>query len=145
MRAVIAMLAVLAAARPAHACIIDSTTPVTFGSYDVLSTTPLDSTGTITYICLVSLSIRIDISNGSNGTYSVRRMTGPGGDKLDYNLFLDAARTRIWGDGTNSTERYGPYIGLLVLTTLTVYGRVFAKQDVRAGSYTDTLTVTLNY
>jgi spore coat protein U-like protein len=146
MRTVIAILIVLvAAARPADACLIDSTSSVSFGSYDVLSSSPLESTGTITYICVVSLSIRIDLSNGGGASYVTRKMSGPAGDKLNYNLYLDAARTRIWGDGTNSTERYGPFVGLLVLSTLTVYGRVSPQQDVRAGAYSDSITVTLNY
>lgn len=143
---IVALIALGIAARPADACALDTSTPfaVSFGSYDVFSNTPLDVAGSISYWCVISLSIRIDISAGS-GTYTQRQMPGPAGEKLNYNLYLDAARTRVWGNGTSSSERYGPVIGLLVVTAIPVYGRVFARQDVKAGSYGETLTVTLNF
>jgi spore coat protein U-like protein len=67
---------------------------------------------------------------------------------LNYNLFLDSNRSTIWGDGTGSTSYVSAGSLLAVGTSnrqYTVYGRVPAGQDRGAGSYTDTIVVTLNY
>jgi spore coat protein U-like protein len=127
-------------------CSFNSTVGVSFGAYRYFSSTPTDSTGSITYTCLLPLiPITIDLSKGSAPTYVPRQMR-KGTDTLDYNLYLDASRVSIWGDGTGGSSRYGPIsppFGAPV--TVTIYGRIPASQNVRIGSYTDTVTVTINF
>jgi spore coat protein U-like protein len=66
--------------------------------------------------------------------------------RLDYNLFLDANRTTIWGDGTGGSSRSGPIMPpLLTQVTVTVYTRIPARQNVRVGHYTDSITATINF
>jgi spore coat protein U-like protein len=68
-------------------------------------------------------------------------------NQLLYNLFVDAARTVIWGDGTGGTQF------LLVRNprpnnqdiSVPIYGRIPALQDVRVGNYTNTITATINF
>src|SRR5664279_5642945 len=73
-------------------------TPVSFGSYDVFSPVPLASTGTVTYRCLFAQSMTIWLDKGLNApTNSPRQMTS-GIDRLNYNLYLDAGHTQVWGD-----------------------------------------------
>lgn len=55
----------------------------------------------------------------------------------------NTARTIIWGDGTSGTSIVT--VNNVRNTTRTVYGRIPALQDVRAGSYSETLTVTVTY
>lgn len=141
-----ALAAGLLAADPAAAACTVSATPVAFGTYDVFAATPLDSTGSVTYRCEPrDRNITITLDAGGGGSFSARRMSGAG-DTLRYNLYLDAARTTVFGDGTGGTALYSdrnPPGNRDV--TVTVYGRIPAGQDVSAGIYTDVVTVTINF
>lgn len=112
---------------------------VSFGSYDSLSPIPLDGVGNIHVNCDVSVSLTVTLGPGA-GTYNQRHMSA-GADSLDYNLFTDASRTVIWGDGIagNSVSVTSDNVDL------PVYGRVTARQNVPANSYTDSVTVTISY
>ncbi len=137
----------------AHAatCTI-SATGVAFGTYNVFATSPGDSTGSIRFRCTGPgnssgnrISVTIGISRGASTTFTPRTMSGPV-DALGYNVFRDAARTSIWGDGTAGTQVYAnTNVPRNTNVTVTMYGRVPAQQDVRAGTYTDTLTVTIDF
>lgn len=144
---IIAVLAGSLYASDAHAqsCTI-SATSVNFGNYNVFDGTDVDSTGTVTYRCNSSArNITVGLSQGASGTFNPRRME-KGVEVLYYNLFRDASRTTIWGDGTSGTSVYS--IGNPPNNTnvnLTVYGRVAAGQDVSAGSFSDTVTAVINF
>ena len=132
-------------AQLAPSCTI-SVTSVAFGSYNVFTTTPTDSTGTITYECNSRASnISISLSDGSSSTFNPRTLR-KGSEVLNYNLFTNAARTTIWGDGTGGTAVYSqgnPPNNQNV--NLTVYGRIPAQQDVSAGNYSDTVLAIINF
>lgn len=133
------------AARGALNCSI-SAVGVAFGTYNVFSATPLDSTGSVTYSCtgIVGASrINITLSRGGAATFNPRQMKKVA-ETLNYNLYLDAARTTIWGDTTSGTSRYGP-IKPIASNTITIYGRIPISQDHTAGSYTDTVVATINF
>jgi spore coat protein U-like protein len=133
------------AARGAISCTI-SAVGVSFGTYNVFSATPLDSTGSVTYNCsgIGQNQITINLSRGGAPTFSPRRML-KSSEALNYNLYLDAARTTIWGDATSGTSQYGPIRPSGGNDTLTIYGRIPAGQDASAGSYTDTVIATINF
>jgi spore coat protein U-like protein len=61
-------------------------------------------------------------------------MTGPAGATLNYQLFIDAARTTNWGN-TTGNELTGTGN-----TNVTVYGQIAAGQFIAPGTYTDTIT-----
>ena len=135
----------LCSARSDAACTI-STTSVAFGTYDVFSAAPLDSTGTVTFRCgPPDRNIVITLSRGSSATFSPRTLR-MGAEVLNYNLYNNAARTNIWGDGTGGTAVYSnanPPNNTNI--PLTVYARIPAGQDVSGGSYNDTVVVTINF
>jgi spore coat protein U-like protein len=126
-------------------CTISSTS-VNFGNYNVFNGTALDSTGTITYRCnAAAANITVTLSKGASSTYNPRVMT-KGAETLQYNLYTNAARTTIWGDGTGGTSVYtraNPPNNSNV--NVTIYGRVPAGQDVSAGSFADTISATVNF
>jgi spore coat protein U-like protein len=132
-------------AHAAPACTI-SATSVNFGSYNVFTGSTTDSTGTVTINCNGSAhNITVALSQGSSSTFNPRTMT-KGGETLTYNLYRDAARTTIWGDGTGGTSTYtnaNPPNNADI--SLTVYGRVPAGQDVSAGAYSDTVAAVINF
>jgi spore coat protein U-like protein len=145
-----ALVGTLATSAPAFAvteCSFVNIVGVNFGLYDVFNSAPTDSIGSITYKCTdVGQSIiTIDLDRGNSSTYNPRQML-QGSEALNYNLYLDGARTVIWGDGTSGTSRYGPLNPPdNVDVTLSIHGRLSARQNVRAGTYRDTIRITINF
>jgi spore coat protein U-like protein len=137
--------ALIASERPAWAqwCGF-SATSVSFGSYDVFSPVPLASTGTVSYRCLLPQGMTIWLGKGLNAPNNNPRQMASGMDRLNYNLYLDPGHTQIWGDPNPNHYDDGTR-GVWVNTTVNVYGLIPAGQDVPAGNYTDSVTVTFNF
>lgn len=152
-----ALLSLLGGA-PACAAISCSVTSsgVAFGHYEVTQATADDGTGTLRVTCTrqagvdpSSVSYVLGLSPGASGNYSARLMPS-GTNRLFYNLFANAARTQVWGNGSNSTVTVP---GSLSFTgsqssrafNHTIYGRVPALQSVPSGSYNDTIVVTITF
>jgi len=127
-----------------------SATAVAFGIYDPLSGSPDDSTGTInvhcTFLLALPLSYEVRLSTGGSGSYAARTLAS-GGNTLSYNLYTSASHATVWGDGSGGTGTVSfSSLGLLSHNrNYTVYGRLPAGQDAAVGSYSDTITVTLDY
>jgi spore coat protein U-like protein len=135
---------------PVFAACTVGTTSMNFGNYDVFSITPLDSTSNISISCSASdrLAITTIGPSPNSGGFNPRQMKRSGGaDLLNYNVYTNAARTTIWGDGTGGTSdvrvRRPPGRPRPWSANLTVYGRVPQAQDVSIGAYSDLLTVTV--
>ncbi|MBZ4399850.1 MULTISPECIES: spore coat U domain-containing protein [unclassified Myxococcus] len=130
-------------------CQIRSATAPNFGVYTPTATLPRDATGAIVYRCDGQPQfqpVTIDLSTGSGSDFLNRRLQGPSGNRLNYNLYLDATRLLVWGNGTLGTSRYGPVFPVnAVEVTLTLYGRIPAGQAAVAGAYSDTVVMTLTY
>jgi len=137
---------VAALGRADAVCSISSTS-IVFGNYDTASPVPLDSVGNIVYRCgNQDHDITISLDRGGAPSFSQRRML-KGTEPLFYNLYLDAARTIIWGDGTGGTQAYfihNPQ-GNNQNIIIPVFGRIPGSQNVSVGSYGNTIVVTLNF
>ncbi|ABI56131.1 spore coat U domain-containing protein [Alkalilimnicola ehrlichii MLHE-1] len=136
----------------AYTCSI-SADPLAFGQYDPITGAQVDGASEVSVSCsllgLVSLLVSYEISldPGTGGSYHPRALSSAT-DTLDYNLYVDTARTEIWGDGTDDTATVTDSYTLGVLTVTRyypVYGRVFADQNVAAGVYDDTITATVEF
>lgn len=138
----------------AHALLTTCTVAVTsiaFPAYASPGSSNADSTGDVAVTCTALVlagtsSYTIALSTGS-GSYTNRKLTS-GANFLNYNMYTDTGRTIVWGDGTASTQTISDsYLILLTPTTrhYTVYGRVPGSQNKPAGTYTDTVTVTVTY
>ncbi|GAB3394946.1 spore coat U domain-containing protein [Azotobacter armeniacus] len=115
---------------------------VAYGNYDVFDTAPLDGVGNVQVSCEDGLfSYTISLSSGS-GSYSERQMTSAG-HVLVYNLYSDASRNSIWGDGSGGTSQVGGSTSGTV--DHTIYGRIPAQQNASVGIYTDSIIVTLDF
>jgi spore coat protein U-like protein len=130
------------------ACTV-SATGVAFGAYDPRSATPDDSSGTIEVACHPSdHAPEVGLGPGLHGSVAARRMSS-GSATLDYGLYANAGRTAVWGDGaqgsTGQTLAGGTVSGGTRRFTGTIYGRIPAGQNVPAGSYDDTLIVTISF
>lgn len=123
-------------------------TNINFGTYDVFSNSPRDSTGTVSVDCdeapppIVTIRIGPSFNSGGFNPRQMRHTTSP--DRFNYNLFTDPAMSVIWGDGTQ-----GATVSRKVTKgkpeIVTVYGRLFAGQDVSVGTYSDTVSVTITW
>lgn len=154
-RKVVAFSAVLAGAIlgvGAHAaavprCAVVSTVSVGFGAYESGDSKPVDSTGSFAFECDevgTNDLVAIEISRSRSGSFQPRAMTGPS-PSFEYNLYLDAARTVVWGDGSAGTSVYRvrPVSGRAV--SVPIYGRIPPRQNVRAGRYSDVVIITLMF
>jgi spore coat protein U-like protein len=134
-----------------------STSPVSFINYDVFSATDSTITGGVTISCqreggdppVVQVSYAVGAGTGSGGSFAARTLKN-GSSTLGYNVYTTSNYTTIWGNGTGSTAIFS---GSFVLApgsgsgsrTHTAYGRIPARQDVPAGTYTDSLVVTVSW
>ena len=83
--------------------------------------------------------------SGGAPTFNPRRML-KGAEALTYNLYRDAARTTIWGDGTGGTQIYSVIVTPPARPVdVPIYGRIPSGQDVTAGTYSNTITATIQF
>src|SRR5262245_54526091 len=126
---------------PALGCLIWRGPTLAFGEYVVSRSSPTDTTGQLQLVCDANSTVRLHISQGNSGTFNPRRMRS-GANQLQYNVYTDAARTRIWGDGSGGTD----YVTFnrQVFPSFTLYARIPALQaNVQSGTYDDTLKLTV--
>jgi spore coat protein U-like protein len=155
MAAAIALLGACAA----HAditCYIVSTSGIAFGVYDPLSPMPTDTLTNIRVSCErnggpqnVIMTMRLGPgTNGSTASDRRLRQLGGGTDYLAYGLYRDVSRSAVWGANEN-VDTVSQTVSITVPNkgtqagTFTIYGRIPALQDVSAGSYADSVDITL--
>ncbi len=123
-----------------------SATPLAFGKYDPLRHADAVTAGILSYRCSgTPKRLIIALTAGESNSFRLRRM-GRGRKAVLYNLYLDAARTRVWGDGTGGSQTfivYSPTSGSQV--NIPVYGRLFGDQNDSAGNYHDDVSVVVTY
>ncbi|PTM47711.1 spore coat protein U-like protein [Sphingomonas aerolata] len=133
---------ILAAPASAASCSV-SPQQLSLGRYDPFATAPQDAVTSIAISCDVETSVVIAIGPG-NGDYGARTMTG-GAQALLYNLYVDPAHSRVWGDGTNGSSTVSS-TAVATSTAIPVYARAPARQtQLKPGSYSDILWVSITY
>lgn len=113
-----------------------------FGAY---SGTSVNATAAVSVSCTSGAPYQIAMGGGSNQSGSARRMAGPASNFLTYQLYSDSARVTLWGDGSAQLGARHGGTGSGSAQSLTVYGRIPAGQSPAAGSYSDSVTVTIEY
>jgi len=106
-----------------------------FGTLDPAAPALINGTGTTTFWCtkgVAGFGHDFSASNGDNWNGSHRQMAGPGGDVIPYDLTLTP-------DGSANG-------GPSVTRTLGISGTIQAADytEKSAGSYSDTVVITLN-
>jgi len=130
-----------AKAQEAPQCVF-SMSNISFGTIDLAKGNPYDASGTFSYACtgdsreILHICPSFGLAAGDT-----RFLTGPGGGKLLYNLYIDESRNTIWGTWYSKTIK-GPSIDVPLgrsektSGTATVYGRIAAnQQSVPPGAY----------
>jgi spore coat protein U-like protein len=113
-----------------------------FGAY---SGTAVNAAAAISVNCSNGAAYQVGLSGGGYQSGSTRRMAGPGISRLSYQLFSDSARLTPWGDGSAQLGARRGGTGSGGAQSLTVYGRIPAGQSPAAGSYSDSVVVTVEY
>jgi spore coat protein U-like protein len=126
----------------AHAGCSVSSPGLNFGAYDPFASSEKLGAGTITVNCSLATVYTVALSAGQ-GTFAQRAMKN-GGSTLNYNLYLDVTRLTVWGDGSSSTG-VNPGVGTGLDGTFTAYGKMPAQQNVRSGTYTDSVVITVAF
>ncbi|MBC3918402.1 spore coat U domain-containing protein [Undibacterium sp. CY18W] len=113
-----------------------------FGSY---TNAQIDNSAAVSVTCTngTSYNVGLDAGGGSGATMASRKMTGSVSGTLSYSLYKDAGRSTVWGNTVGSDTAIGTGTGSA--QSMSVYGRVPSGQNVDAGVYSDTVTVTLTY
>lgn len=119
-----------------------------FGTFELLDTTDQQTTSDILVRCTNGTSYGIALSVGS-GTFENRTLLN-GSDALAYNLYTDAAHTKVWGDDSGNTDIVtgtGAGMGMPNLITHKVYGRLLGSANLGAkpGTYSSIITATITY
>ena len=119
-----------------NGCRMVSVTDITFSNpYEPVDPTDNDSgAGDFSFRCTRDTSYNLYIA----GT---RQMTD-GTDNLNYELYKNAGRTTAWESTNPASPTVSPNNSPV---TKDVFGRIVALQNVRAGAYTGTVTVTVEY
>mgnify|MGYP002721476639 FL=1 len=145
----------LAAPVRAQSCTF-SASNIVLGPVDVLGSSPTTATGNIAVNCstflglLTSITVTIELGDGSAGLFgSLRRLGGPSGSSLAYDLYQNPTHTTIFG-GSQGTHGGQPVVltGSSVLSLLTttgmnvpVYARVPGAQNAAVpGAYSATFS-----
>lgn len=126
--------------QPLKAACVVSASGVFFGNYSPFSDSPEDSVGDVVVDCDTATSYTVILYSG-NGSYQDRYLAGPE-DQLYYNLYVDVNRVTVWGDGSGDTSVVS---GSQDYESHSVYGRIHSGQNVRPGSYQDSIVVEIQY
>lgn len=129
-------------AQVAETCRIVAATDMDFGRVTTLSG-GRTQTSRISLSCPQGVAWQVGLGDGANALGATRRMAGPDGSFIAYELYRDAAHTQRWGNTLNDDTASGTGQGSTTIN-LPVYGRI-EEQPAPAGIFQDTVTVTLTF
>jgi spore coat protein U-like protein len=147
-RAMLAGLALLlfgAGAALANPSCTPSSAGIAFGNF---TGSQITITGSIILTCTGTGkdNFNLDLSTGSSGTYTPRRMKN-GANSLSYNLYTDSAFTKIWGAGSGGVDHVSGTVDMGSSTTVTVtiplYAMLPAQTKPPLGLYSDAIVATV--
>jgi len=129
-----------------------SASPMAFGT--VIPGVNKDTTAVITANCTSGTAYTVDIGDGLNhittggtgGEY--RRQMASAANRLPYVIYIDSTRaTEIAATAVALNNLLTTTVGNAVDQPVTIYGRVIAAESTAkpAGSYADTVTITIGF
>ena len=147
-RAWLAAVLVAHAGAAGAACMVSGPS-LSFGLYDGLSGAPATTSGNAVVSCdetpPPTVTLAIGPSAVSGGFFPRQMRQDAGTDRLAYNFHPDPGGAAVWGDGTGGTATRSARVFKNKPWTATIYGRIPPGQDVAAGTYSDTVTLTINF
>jgi len=129
-----------------------------FGDYDPVGANAnavLDGTTTATFTCTRgATNVYVTADTGLNGPHATgscavakctRAMSDGSSHYLSYDLYTNAAFTNVWNTTNSDDHVFRPTFDTGNVATATVHGQIPAAENVPAGGYTDSVTMTINF
>ncbi|ASM16513.1 MULTISPECIES: Csu type fimbrial protein [Serratia] len=115
-----------------------------FGTLYFLSTATSvagqQNAGAIRVKCTNGTSYSVLLGGGQSGNTAARYLQSAAGQRVNYNLYTNAAHSAIWDNLTGVSQTANG-----ADNWLPVYGMIPAQSTPPTGSYTDTVQVTINW
>jgi len=129
--------------RPLAGCRVFAT-PMVFVVVPPYTNVKADATATINVQCTPNTAYTIEINRGLHNNGINRRMHNPtANDYFQYDVYKDPPRSSVWGTG--QAQNVTGNSGATGVNVWTVYGRTEQINRLKAGSYRDTLTITVTF
>jgi len=113
-----------------------------FGLYDPSAPYDASAVGSIVVTCNKERKLEVGLITSDSCTQ--RYLRSAQGDRLGYNLYQDAGHSIVWGSKnprcgeTETTDK-------IVETQFTIYARIPRLQTVPSGTYSDAVTVQVDF
>jgi len=128
-------------------CSVKATTNINFGTIQSPIVASEAIPGSVTVDCPGALFwVFLGKGRGVGATFAQRKMTSSSNptETLIYSLYMDAQGTTVWGDGSDGSGNDGDS-GLTLPRTFSFWGIIAGGQAPAAGSYQDTIVVTVSF
>ena len=113
-----------------------------FGQYRSGQSSPAVTQGQIELTQCAVGSVKIELDGGGSGKVLARKLRGPNGATLDYQLYKDSAKTKVFGRGSKGKTIN---LGSAASASVLVVGKIPAGQTAAPGTYTDTVHITVTF
>ncbi|MGA7570901.1 MAG: spore coat U domain-containing protein [Candidatus Aquilonibacter sp.] len=125
---------------PGATCSITAN-PMSFSIYD--PTLPYDDSavGTVGILCNVPLVLQISLITNDSCN---QRYLRSGANRLAYNLYQDSGHNIVWGS-LNPICGQVRYTAAVFQAQFPIYGNIPRLQSVGAGTYSDIVTIQVNF
>lgn len=150
------LLLLTVVALPCHATLCTlSASAMAFGNYDTILVSPNDTTGIVQVSCTpaaaepLTTAYTLTIAGTGASGDSIRSLSFDA-YRLYYQVYSDAARSIVWGNGSGSGAGVASSVTstaslVPALRNHTAYARMPGLQKVRPGAYMGSLMVTIDY
>ena len=141
-------------------CSVPAGATLAFGNYDDSLALDLDASVALTVDCCrtgggtQTATIAVGIGPSANsGLITTRQLRNAAdGTLMNYQLYFGSFGGTVWGDGLSGGSLYSEVVTVnrpcakpaAIPLTSPIFGRVFQLQPVTPGTYTDSLTITVN-
>jgi spore coat protein U-like protein len=116
-----------------------------FSSFSQLAHSGRFAQGYVSFNC-ASVVADIELSPGKSGQFRNRRMTATNDARAElcYNIYLDASRTQVFGDGTGGSSVYVPGSNVSK-GGFPIYGEIADGQpNLPVATYSDATSITVD-
>jgi spore coat protein U-like protein len=119
-----------------------------FGSLTSTNTGTTDVATSVDVTCTADSPFNVGIDYGVNTLGFTTRRMASGGNFLTYDVYKDNTYITAFGPVStyNTANNFNsPLTGNSGTTNIPIYGRILQQSTPASGSYSDTLTVSVNY
>jgi len=124
-----------------NSCTLSNVVNIAFSNPSGTTITQTDNAGSVDVTCTNGGTYTVSANNGANALVNQRRMQSNRSGStatLNYGLYTDTGRTNAF---TTSSQ----LIGNGAAQTFSIYGRMPAQTATEAGTYVDTVQLTVSY